>query len=153
MHIHARSKAEQSAVSQSAVSQGTESLNRVFERTFERAFERLCGLEAGSDNTFECTGGSEAGSNSTFERTGSSEAGSNSTFERTGGPAAGSSSHFECQVAPKHRIDDSCAVSRRQQARSSDECPNIPVNLARKFRYRYSYNTRIWPCPGGARPE
>ncbi len=65
MHIHALSKAEQSAVPQSVVSQSTEPLNRVFERSFERVFERLCGLKADSNSTFESTGGSEAGLNST----------------------------------------------------------------------------------------
>ncbi len=54
MHIHARSRVNQSEVSQGAVSQNTASLNNVF----ERLLEHLRGTEAGSNNVFCCVQGS-----------------------------------------------------------------------------------------------
>ena len=114
MHIHARSKAVQSAVAQSTVQPRPAFANSDLEQHARKAslsalaapkqaltaslstltktgacqtghFDRTGGAQASSISLSERTGGSGAGQSGHLERTSGAEAGSNSLFERTGG--------------------------------------------------------------------
>ena len=105
MHIHARSKVNQSTGSQRAASQSIASLSSFSERVLERLLECPCGAEARP--------------NSHFERLCDTDARPEQHFERPGGLGGCQSRHFEHPVASEQaRAGISGAPAASEEARA-----------------------------------
>ena len=91
MHIHAGSKAQQSAFAPSTVYPGPALLNSDLEQQARTAFSSALSEpeQARTVILSGATGGAAAGQSSLFEFTGGTGAGLSGHFERTGGAEAG----------------------------------------------------------------